>query len=413
MSPVSSPTPILLVADSSDTCERIASALLSAPDFYRIERVSSAELMASNPPADLHIALVDAALLASTQADVVQRLNAAGMAVVAMVNSQDVQALQAVVLAGAASLLAMPFDNEELWKTVTAAQERGSRSVPAGASRDDRQAGRTTEGIVVAIYGPKGGSGTSVLAANLAVNLQERAPRGVALVEIGEGPGSIGVLLNLRAERTIADLLARFAPADTELLNGVLTPHASGIRVLLAPQAPGLIVGADIVEDVISSLKTMFDFVLVDLSSAGRAGAVSVMRRAHAALVVVVPEMTSLHHSRLFIEHVAVNAPDVHLNIVLNRSNMPGGVPAEAIRRHLKMPTAVEIPDEPNLMVASVNRGVPVVTGQPRSAVAKALQKLAHDLVPADAGRAEASTSAQNAPAAGLFGLLAWGSRRG
>jgi pilus assembly protein CpaE len=415
MSPIASPIPLLLVADSAETCERIASALLSAPAFYRIERVTSTELMQNGPPGDIRLALVDQSLRACKQAQVVQKLNGAGLAVVAMVDSHDVQALQEVVLAGAAALLATPFVDTQLWETVSAAITRGARQArPEVAQRGangTRRPVRAAEGIVVAIYGPKGGTGTSVLAVNLAVALQEKAPRGVVLMEVSEGMGSLAVLLNLRAERTMGDLLARFDPGDTELLHGVLMPHTSGIKVLLASPTPGIKVGGDFLEDVIGSLQAMFDFVVIDLCSAARASALTVMRKAHAALVMVVPEMTALHHGRLFIEQVENTMPEVQLNVVLNRSNMPGGVPPEAIRRHLKMQTAAEIPDEPQLISSSVNRGVPLVTSQPRSGVTKAIQKLAKDLAPAEVDRAPERINL--APAPGPLGRLAIGGRRG
>ena len=335
MPAASSPTPILLVADSPETCERIASALLSAPTFYRIERVTSEDLVKSGPPSDIFLALVEQALLNAKQPQVVQQLSSAGMAVVAMVSSQDVQALQEVVLAGAAALLATPFVDTQLWETVATAMAKGAQPAakPENARSGWRPAGFSTEGLVVAIHGPKGGSGTSVLATNLAVTLQERAPRGVVLVELGDGPGNLAVLLNLRAERTMSDLLARFDPGDTELLTGVLTAHSSGIRVLLAPPMAGLKMGGDFLEDIISALQAQCDFVVIDVLSSPRTSAVSIMRKAHAAMVVVVPEMTALHHGRLFVEQAEAAIPDVKLNVILNRANMAGGVPADAIRR--------------------------------------------------------------------------------
>ena len=415
MSPAASPIPLLLVADSAETCERIASALLSAPAFYRIERVTSIDLMQGSVPADVRLALVDEGLRAAKQAQVVQHLNGAGLAVVAMVDSRDVQALQEVVLAGAAALLATPFVDTQLWETVSSALARGARmprqaAAPEPAPGNNRRPGRSAEGMVVAVFGAKGGTGTSILAANLAVTLQEQATRGVALVEIGEGAGSQAVLLNLRAERTMGDLLARFDPGDVELLTGVLTPHTSGIRVLLAPTSASVRVGGDFLEDVISSLQGMFDFVVLDLYSSARATAVAMIRRAHATLVVVVPEMTALHHGRLFVEQMQSAMPEVQLNIILNRANMPSGVPAEAIRRHLKMQTAAEIPDDPSLVVASVNRGVPLVIGQPRSSVAKAIQKLARDLVPNDIDRTPQERSSP-APSSNPFARLSFGRR--
>jgi pilus assembly protein CpaE len=386
MSPATAPIPLLLVADSAETCERVASALLSAPAFYRIERVTSTDLAQGGPPTGVPLALVDYNLRSAKQAQVVQRLNAAGIAAVAFVDPRDVQALQEVVLAGAAALVATPFVDTQLWETVARALASGARPVPAAALPPTRAPGHGRQGIVVAVYAPKGGSGSSVLAANLAVSLQDRAAHGAVLVEMGEGAGSQAILLNLRPERTLGDLLARFDPSDSELLNGVLTTHSSGLRVLLAPPSQGVRVPADLLDEVIETLQRTFDFVIVDLHTSALSSTVTTLRKAHAALVVIVPEMTALHHGRLFVDMVASTMPDIHLNIILNRSTMAAGVPPDAIRRHLKMQIAAEVPDDGPLVSASVNRGVPLVISHSRSAVARAIQKLAQDLAPAEGG---------------------------
>jgi pilus assembly protein CpaE len=408
MSPVAAPISLMLVADSSETCERIASALLSAPAFYRIERVTSDDLVGNNLPSQTPLALVDGNLRAIRQAQAVRQLNATGLAVVALVDSRDVQTLQEVVLAGAAALVATPFVDTQLWETVATALTAGSKPMVGESGRGSKRVrSLPSQGTVVALYGPKGGSGTSVLAANLAITLQGMDGRGVALMEVGEGVGSQDVLLNLRSERTLGDLLARFDPGDTDLLNEVLAKHTSGLRVLLAPASPGLRVPPDLLEQVIEALQEMYDYVVIDLHTAARASAMAILSRAQATLVIITPEITSLHHGRLFIETVEAAMPDVHLSIVLNRSTLASGVPGDAIRRHLKMQIACEIPDDPGVVTASVNRGVPFVAGQPRSGPGRAVVKLANDLTSAERQPAAAERAFQ--PSGRLSRLMARG----
>jgi len=171
MSPVAQPIPLLLVADSAETCERIASALLSAPAFYRIERMTSPDLNQKGPPSDIRLALVDQDLRSAKLAQVVQRLNSANIASVALVDARDGQTLQEVVLAGVAALVATPFVDAQLWETVGRVLAAGARPGFAGGP-PAAKAPRGRDSLVVAVYTPKSGSGGSVLAANLAVTLQ-------------------------------------------------------------------------------------------------------------------------------------------------------------------------------------------------------------------------------------------------
>jgi pilus assembly protein CpaE len=393
MSPVMTPIPLLLVADSADTCERIASALLSAPAFYRIERITSVELAQDGPPHDVNLAIVDHSLTATAAPKVVHQLNSAGVAVVALVDARDIQLVQETVLAGSAGLVATPFEDGQLWDTVANALERGARPVAPVTPTPSRNGTGQSPNMVIALYSPKGGSGTSFLAANLAVALQERGGRGAVLVEIGEGSGSQAIMLNLRSERTLGDLLVRYEPGDTELINGVLAVHSSGLKVLMAPDTAGVRLPADFVEDVTESLRHMFDFVIVDVQTSARTNATPTFRKANAVLAVVVPELTSLHYGRQFVESMNSTLPEVQLNIVLNRANMPAGVPVEAIHRHLKMDMAAQIPDDPDAVTGSINRGVPLMIGNRRTSVAHALEKLAQGLAPSDTARAASSGS--------------------
>ena len=409
MSPVAQPIPLLLVADSAEMCERIASALLSAPAFYRIERMTSPDLNQKGPPSDIRLALVDQDLRSAKPAQVVQRLNSANIASVALVDARDGQTLQEVVLAGAAALVATPFVDAQLWETVGRVLAAGARLGPAGGP-PAAKAPRGRDSLVVAVYTPKSGSGGSVLAANLAVTLQQRAARGAVLMEVGEGTGSQAILLNLHSERTLGDLLARFDPNDAELLRDVLIEHSSGLRVLVSPPSQSVRIPPDMLEEIIDILRRMFDFIVLDLHASAISSTIAMMRKAHAVLLIVTPEMTSLHHGRQFVEMVEATLPEVGLNILLNRANLAGGVPADAIRRHLRMQIAEEIPDDQPLVTASVNRGVPFVLSHPRSPLARAVQKVALNLAPDRLAGADRSSAAGEA--AGPLGrLFGWGKR--
>ncbi len=396
-----SSVPLLLIADSTETCERIATALLSAPAYYRIERMTSADLKQKALPTTISLALVDQNLRATRQADVIRQLGAAGIAAIALVDARDGQALQEAVLAGAA-LIATPFVDSQLWDTVARAATSGVRA-PIGPETLQPAPAAPRSGIVLAVHAPKSGSGASVIAANLAVTLQSRATRGAALVEIGEGVGSQSILLNLRSDRNLGHLLARFDPDDPELVKEVLTPHASGLQVLLSPASQSIRIPAELLEEIVELVRKLFEFVVIDLHGANLQTSVAAMRKSNAALAVIVPEMTSLYYARQLIEMMEASLPEVGLNMILNRSTLQSGVPVDAIRRHLKLPIAGEVPDDQALVTASVNRGMPFVISHPRSGVARAIQTLAQELTQGERG----SIAERLASSAMTFGPLA------
>lgn len=381
MPPAPAPVPLLLIADSTATCERIASALLSAPALYRIERITSAEFRAHNNLQRVRLALVDYDLKAIKQAEVVQQLNGQGVASVALVDASDIKNLQELILAGPAGLVVTPFDDAQLWETIGTALTR--RASPAAAAPGEAiPYDNGPRGIVIAVHAPKGGAGASVIAANLAITLQTRSRRGTVLVEANEFTACQAVLLNLRTERSLGDLMAYFDPSDTSLCTEVLATHPSGLKVLLAPASQGLRIQPELLVQIIEMLQGLFDFVVVDLHCSAGTTTLAALRKANAVLAVIVPEMTSLHSVRQFTEMLTLAAPEVGLNIVLNRSNLPAGVPAEAIRKYLKLQVAAELPDDQELVTGSINRGAPFVLSHPRSALSRAIVALAEELAP-------------------------------
>ena len=235
MSSSVNPFPLLLVCDKSETCERMASALLSVVAFYRIERVTSAEWAQNGAGPLMQVAIVDQDLKATRQAEVVQQLSHAGLATVALVDSRDIQALQEVVRAGATALVATPFGDAELWQAVDSALANGSRHLAQDMSGADRALG-TGKAIVVAVHSPKGGTGVLVIAANLAVALQEHTVCRVASLELAEGPGNIRILLTSRGTPPGRPAGPFRCPGDVELMDGVMARHASGLRCLRLPR---------------------------------------------------------------------------------------------------------------------------------------------------------------------------------
>jgi len=83
--------------------------------------------------------------------------------------------------------------------------------------------------------------GCSTIAINLAIALHEQLDVRVLLMEGKMIFGHLGLMLNLRPQNTIADLIPHAGALDDSLVEEVVSRHASGIDVLLGP--PDLNVG--------------------------------------------------------------------------------------------------------------------------------------------------------------------------
>ncbi len=97
--------------------------------------------------------------------------------------------------------------------------------------------GTSELGRMIVVLGPKGGTGKTLTASNLAVALQ-LGGHASALVDLDLQFGDVGLCIGLPPEKTIYDLALAGGTLDTDMLDPYLTTHTTGVRALLAPSRP-------------------------------------------------------------------------------------------------------------------------------------------------------------------------------
>ena len=149
---------------------------------------------------------------------------------------------------GARDFLIKPFTSDELSSSIHRVHEMGT-SRRRAADRVTHEyyeeklppppkVERRLMGKLLMIYSPKGGTGCSMVASNLAIALSKTTRKKVALVDGNLQFGDSDVMLNLQGNRTIADVINRIEDLDSDLMNVMTARHPSGIKVLAAPTTP-------------------------------------------------------------------------------------------------------------------------------------------------------------------------------
>ncbi len=296
--------------------------------------------------------------------------------------------LRRALSAGAREFLVKPFSADEFTTTIRRVHEReASRRVqlqaaapasatPANENPDEHQ--------VIAVFSPKGGSGRTTVATNLALALHKETGGRVCLVDANLQFGDVGVLLNLNPKnRSVMDAIESGEP-DGDLIESVLIDHSTGIRVLLAPPTPE---GADLVvagamRKIVEHLRTTHDYVVVDLPAGLTDHSLGLMDLADQIVLLTALEITSIKNVRLFLEVADQLEYDRgKVRLVVNRADAALGIRIADIEASIRRTIDATIVSDGRLAVLAVNRGVPFVVSHPDGTLSRDIIKLAKLLV--------------------------------
>jgi pilus assembly protein CpaE len=231
---------------------------------------------------------------------------------------------------------------------------------------------------LIAILGPKGGTGKTLIATNLAVALAQRDAN-VVLVDLDLQFGDIGLALGLSPERTMYDLMKSGAPFDHEKLDRHLIRHSSGVKVLIAPTRPdqASAVSIEFLRDIYASLRTMCDAVIVDTPPGFTPEVIATIDVSSDICMVGMLDSLSLKNTKLGLETLDLMGYDnEHVSLVLNRADSRVGITPDDVSTIVGRGPDVSIPSDREIP-RSVNEGTPIVATRQSSGAAKAFRALA------------------------------------
>ncbi|MGZ8694894.1 MAG: AAA family ATPase [Gaiellaceae bacterium] len=235
---------------------------------------------------------------------------------------------------------------------------------------------------VFTVFSPKGGTGKSVIATNLAVAL---AADGVStlLVDLGLELGDDALMLGTDPRRTIFDLVAAPGALDTEKLKGYATRHASGLDVLPAPLRPeqAELVTEEKLGRILDVARDAYAAVVLDTPASFQGSVLTAIDRTDALLVVCELDMTTLKNVRVTLETLQLlQFPAERVSLVLNQPSPTRAMKRSELEAALGRRVRFELPYDDGVP-ASVGLGKPIVLSH-SGGFARAVEKMAGELVP-------------------------------
>ena len=284
--------------------------------------------------------------------------------------------------AGADDYLIKPFHPAELMARI--------KSLLARFAPQETLVGRPPLGRVLALYGAKGGVGTTTIAINAAIALHRELGRKVALVDGNLQFGDHRVFLDLGLDKkSIVDVVS--APTiDQDLVRQVMVKHDSGVDLLLAPPSPETaeLVTQDHMPVILDLLRGLYDYVVVDIDKRLDDINLGILESADTMFVVMTADLSCLKNVRLVLETIGhLGYENSKVQLVLNRSNAFTGINVKNAEGALKRTIDHQIVNEYRGAISALNSGAPFMFTKADSLLGRSLLDFARvvDKAPAAA----------------------------
>lgn len=300
--------------------------------------------------------------------------------------------MRKAMLAGARDFLTKPPMGDELISAVRRAGEMAHTERAKGAQQRLVTAGSSglpilmssftpaASGKIVTVYSPKGGTGCTTIAVNLAIALNNEDTRTV-LVDANLQFGDVAVFVNEQGKNTILELAPRVDELESEVVEEILIKHeASGIRILAAPQRPEMAekVSADQFAKVLQFLQRMYAYVVVDTSSILTDVILSTIDISDVIVLVTTQEIPAIKNARLFLDLLqTMGIRKEKIVFTMNRYDKRIAITPERVSENLKHEVSATIPLDEKIVITAVNRGVPFMLDNKSQPVGRGIFSLA------------------------------------
>jgi pilus assembly protein CpaE len=361
----------LVVSESS--ADQTLEQLLQRHGYARVIHNSSmaqALTTIEQQPVELLIAPIES--VDESQLSAIDRLNRRerGIGIIATGETTDPQLMLRAMRAGIQEFLVRPIAAGELSSSL----ERLAR----------RSASTVIDGQVYAVFGSKGGVGTSTAAVNLAHALTLVHPEArVAVADFALPGGDVRLLLNVRPPYDLADIALKIDRIDADLLHSVMVPALDRLWVLAAPERPEADeeVDANVSATVVRQMRSAFNFSVLDCEHRLNDRSLAALDAADRIVLLTELKVPALRSAQRMISVFRrLGYPNDKLSVVVNRYQSEDVVSPGEAAEVLKAEIYFRIPNDYPTCSRASTEGVPVAVNAPQSKIAASYKQLASRL---------------------------------
>ena len=250
-----------------------------------------------------------------------------------------------------------------------------------------RTGGGDKDAVILAVHGLAGGVGSTTFATNMAwelANITKDKPPSVCLLDLDLQFGSVATYLDLGRREAVYELLSDTESMDNDSFMQALVTYGEKLHVLTAPadMLPLDIIGPEDVERLITTARSHFDYVVIDMPSSVVAWTEAILHAAHVYFAPLEIDMRSAKNTLRMIRALkAEELPVEKLRYVMNRApkftDMAGKARVKRLAESLDIVIEVLLPDGGKQVTEATDQGQPLLEVAAKNPYRKEVLKLA------------------------------------
>ncbi|CAN5661450.1 response regulator [soil metagenome] len=262
---------------------------------------------------------------------------------------------------GLAAVLSMPFSGFDFINLIKELHDSHLQTTPGAMSR------------VYAIFGAKGGVGTTTLAYNIAASIASAGHHSVALVDGSFQFADLRALL--RVDESVPSIVqlptSKLTQAD---LSDVAWRDKSGMDIFFAPPRPEMaeMITAVDVTKLLALLRRVYNIVVLDTATSVGEVNLALLDAADQIVVLLAYEEATLRQSKQTVATLSkIGYPPDKLLFLVTRSDASGGIKPEAIDALFGRPADFAVVSDGPLVLAANNSGEAFALAAPTAQISR------------------------------------------
>jgi pilus assembly protein CpaE len=208
-----------------------------------------------------------------------------------------------------------------------------------------------------------------------------RAKPSTCLVDLDFQHGAVADYLDLEPRHNLAEIEPRRARLDRQLLEVMLSYHASGLAVVAAPNQPAEMrsFDPDVVTRLLDLVSSNFDYVVFDMPRTWFSWTDSVLLGSNKLFIVSETTVPGLRHGKQLVAAIKERLDGPKPEIIVNRFQarmFSAGLRLADLKQVLGDAFTAAVPNDYPLVREAIDRGVPLDEVKPGNKITAEIKRL-------------------------------------